>query len=200
MPMGQRSIRVFLGACSISAALLVWAQPVRGQAVADPEIRAAFLHNFAKFIEWPPAPATEKGQTPLRVCSTDPRVADALESLLAGKAINGRPLLGARTAPTSEARSCAIVHGGNLNDRESEALLEVLNGLPIFTVGDSVRFTGLGAAAYFYLDGGRMRFAINPEAVKRCGLRVDPGMLQMARILKSVSGANPAPASGRAPS
>jgi hypothetical protein len=151
--------------------------------VSDPALRAAYLFNFAKFIEWPP-PAGE-ATAPLRVCSTDARVAEALFAILAGKVINGRAVTGALVSPEDGVLACAIVHGGDLNDRQSKVLLTTLGKQPTFTIGDSDRFTGLGGAAHFYLERGRLRFAINLDVVRRTGLRIDPGLLQMAQIIRN---------------
>jgi len=107
------------------------------------------------------------------------------------KSINGRAVTGALVHPDADARGCAIVHGGALNDRQSKGLLTVLDGHATFTIGDSDRFTAHGGAAHFYLEQGRLRFAINLEAVRRTGLRIDPGLLQMAQIIRPPAGVVP---------
>lgn len=157
-------------------------EPLGSQTVSDPALRAAYLFNFAKFIEWP---ASAGGApVPLRVCSTDARVAEELMALVAGKVINGRSVAGAHVSVEAGARACAIVHAGGLNERQSKALLTTLDNHPIFTIGDSDRFTALGGAAHFYLERGRLRFAINLDIVRRTGLRIDPGLLTMAQIIR----------------
>jgi hypothetical protein len=186
LPARRRVRRLTILPIRAVAVLVVWPGPVGAQVVSDPALRAAYLFNFAKFIEWPEA--TADVTTPLRVCSTDARVAEALIALVAGKTINGRAVTGARVSPVDGLRGCAIVHAGNLNDRDSKTVLATLAGQPTFAIGDSDRFTAIGGAAHFYLERGRLRFAINLDVVRRVGLRIDPGLLQMAQIIKTPAG------------
>jgi hypothetical protein len=168
---------------------VVSAVEIPNQVVADPVLRAAYLFNFAKFIEWPinvSPPAS-----PIRICSTDARVADELITLLSGKSISGRTVIGALVSPDASARVCAIVHGGDLSDRGSRSLVTALQGQPVFAIGDSSHFTDIGGAAHFYLERGSLRFAINLDVVRSAGLRIDPGLLQMARIIRSPKVAAP---------
>lgn len=59
-------------------------------------MKAAFLYNFARFVEWP-RDAFQSDQTPIILClfGYDP-FGSALDELVRGKTINGRELLAQR--------------------------------------------------------------------------------------------------------
>ena len=63
-----------IGRAAIAGLLLI-RSPVSAQDVTEPALKAAFIYNFAKFTEWPAAPAQE----PFVLCVLgDAAVGDAL--------------------------------------------------------------------------------------------------------------------------
>jgi hypothetical protein len=141
----------------------------------DYRVKAAFLYNFVKFVEWP-APATS---APLVICVAGRRVFDTLlEDLVRGEVVNGRPVT-ARTILEPDA-ACDVVfvpEGAAFG-----AYLRAARGRPVLTVGETDEFTAQGGIVRFYLDGRNVRFEINPVAADQAGLRISSRLLQLARI------------------
>ena len=68
-----------------------------GAALAPPteyEVKAAYLYNFAKFIEWPPA--TAHGEFVIGVLGQDP-FGETLDRVLRGKALGDRKIVNRAT-------------------------------------------------------------------------------------------------------
>jgi hypothetical protein len=70
-------------------------------------------------------------------------------------------------------------------DRERAAsILYELQGASVLTVSNGPEFVRLGGIVGLFVDEGRMRFVINPDAAQRAGLRLSSRLLQLAQILK----------------
>jgi YfiR/HmsC-like len=162
--------------------MLASSAALSSQAVTQPALKAAFLFKFAKFVEWPADPA---GSSPLTLCVLDDAsVEDALVQLVNGGLPAGRVvtlLKGARNRPL---RGCHMVYVGDSEPARVAATIEELKGAPVLTVGDGESFAEVGGTIGLFVEDGRMRFAINPSAAHRAGLRLSSQLLKLAKIVK----------------
>ena len=56
--------------------------------------------------------------------------------------------------------------------------------LPVLTVSDGKGFAQAGGIIELYVEGGRMRFAINVDATARSGLRLSSRLLGLAKVIR----------------
>ncbi len=158
------------------AAGVCWA----GQSITQPSLRAAFLYNFAKFTEWGDDSALSG---PLTICVLDDSAVEgALNDLVGGSTINGRAVQISRGA---RLRTCNLVYLGIADRERIASILDELQGATVLTVSNGYEFVRLGGIVGLFVDEGRMRFAINPEAAQRAGLRLSSRLLQLAKILNA---------------
>jgi hypothetical protein len=148
------------------------------------QIKAAFLYNFAKFIEWPTSTFRDPKQ-PMGICvfGRDP-FGHALEEALYGKSIGSRSVFLGRTQQIPELARCQVVF---VSAAESSHVMEIVNGLrghSALLVGESEGFASSGGAIQFVLDQNRVRFAINPDAANRAGLKISSKLLALATIVR----------------
>ena len=174
--------RALIAACFLALALSAAAQSARAP---EYEVKAAFLYNFAKFVEWP-ANAFAHSSAPLHICvlGRDP-FGDSLSSMVQGKSISGRPLVSKQVQALAETRSCHILF---ISGSDPDALGEVLkftHGLPVLTVGESDDFLELGGTINFVLEQDRVRFEINLRAAENHRLKLSSKLLAVARVVKS---------------
>jgi hypothetical protein len=166
---------------------VVQGQPANSPAgvTRSPEyaVKAAFIYNFAKFVEWPPGALPSGGST-FNVCvlGQDP-FGEVLDSTVAGKAIGGRMLAVERVASPSDAASCSIVFIGASEAANLARVLGRLQGTPVLTVGDLDRFADRGGMIGLFVENSRVRFAINTNAAERAHLRISSALLNLARIV-----------------
>jgi hypothetical protein len=147
------------------------------------EIKAAFLYNFAKFVEWPPSAFSDPKQ-PMGVCvfGRDP-FGRALEDALYGKSIGNHPVVLGRARQVPDLAGCQVIF---VSGAESPRLVEIVGGLRghnALLVGESEGFASAGGAIQFVLDQNRVRFAINPDAANRAGLKISSKLLALATIV-----------------
>jgi hypothetical protein len=165
--------RVLLAAALLAAGRM----PAAAQDVtAEYRVKAAYLYNFVQYVEWP---ATESS-APLTICVAGRNPFGAiLENLVRGEVVSGRRLE-ARVILEPD-RSCAVVFVPE--GAATTAYLRGARGQPMLTIGESAGFIGLGGIARFYIDGGKVRFEINPAAAEAQGLRISSRLLRLARIV-----------------
>jgi hypothetical protein len=148
------------------------------------QIKAAFLYKFAKFIEWPASTFRDPKQ-PMGICvfGRDP-FGHALEEALWGKSIGSRSVFLGRAQQIPELAGCQVVF---VSAEESSRVMEIVRGLrghSALLVGESEGFASSGGAIQFVLDQNRVRFAINPDAANRAGLKISSKLLALATIVR----------------
>ena len=184
-PPGRGRRRRVLATGLALAVALLGAVRVRADAsVPEYELKAAFLYNFAKFVEWPEESLA--GDTALAVCVLgDDPFGGTLERTLAGKTVRDHALVLRRFAKPADVRGCHVLFV-NVDPRELTTTLRALEGRGALTVGDADGFAERGGMIGFVTDEQRLRFEVNLDAIERAKLRVSSQMLKLAtRVLKS---------------
>lgn len=164
---------------------LAYPTPIRAQVSASVEyqVKAAFLLNFAKFIEWP-ADAFESEKTPITVCvfGYDP-FGNALDELIKGKSINNRELLARRVSHLPDLKTCELLFVSEKEEKRLPEILIGLKGTSTLVVGEGEDFAERGGGVQFILEANRLRFAVNLDAIQRAHLTVSSKLLALAKIV-----------------
>lgn len=149
------------------------------------ELKAVFLLNFARFVEWP-ASAFERAQSPIviGVLGDDP-FGRVLDGVVEGEMAMNRPLTVQRFAHAEGVVACHILFVSLSDDRRYEQLLASLRGRPILTVGDSEGFATRGGMIRFVTERNRIRLRVNVEAAKAAGLTLSSRLLRAAEIVRT---------------
>jgi len=167
---------------ALVAMLVLVRVEMTAQAVTQPTLRAAFLYNFAKFTEWP-IDSLPAGSLTLCVLD-DSAVEAALGELVGNSTINGRAVTISRNAAGARLRACQLLYVGESTTGRAAAILDELLGAPVLTVSNGAGFVRLGGIVGLFVEEGRMRFAVNPDAAQRAGVRLSSKLLQLAKIFR----------------
>jgi hypothetical protein len=152
-----------------------------GDAASDVAVKAALLFNFAKFAEWPQLAAGAA----IDVCVTgDDAVAAALVDIVHGQKLNGHTLEVTRPRDSTTWKTCEVLFVAAADAKKAGAGIEAIRTLPVLTVSDGRGFADAGGIIETYLENGRMRFAINVDAMERSGLRLSSRLLGLARVIR----------------
>jgi hypothetical protein len=175
----------FLSAAIIAAATA--AAGVRSLSAQVPEtvedeVKAAYVFNFTKFVEWPSSAFT--GTTdPINICvAGDAGVIRAMERTIGGEHVEGRPLRAVSQLP-EDPSACHVLFLGRGADRAAR-LLAATGKAPVLTIGDSTRFLQLGGMIAFVVENRRVRFDINMRPAARVGLKLSSKLLRVARNVR----------------
>ena len=172
------------------AALLLAAQfPMAIRAVyaaqspTEYQVKAAYLFNLLKFVEWPDNPAADPhGKWVIGIVGNTP-IGDELPRLVEGKNILGRELEVKKFQAADNPRDCNILFVSELEQKRLPSILAALRGSSVLTVGDMDHFIDEGGMVQFVVEDARVRIAIDVGATNRAGLQVSSKLLSLARVV-----------------
>jgi len=145
------------------------------------QIKAGFLYNFVKFVEWPSeAFAGADSAIVVGVLGEDP-FGDAL-SALEGKTALGRRVEVRRYTRAEDAVAAHVLFISASELRTLPSVLKALASSNILTVGDFEGFTEAGGVIRFYSKKNKMRVEINTAAAERAALKISSKLLNIADI------------------
>ncbi|MBT2189072.1 YfiR family protein [Sphingobium nicotianae] len=166
---------------SFVAGLLVLPSPAFSAAPAgEYQVKAAFLYNFARFVDWP-AQSHRPGVLALCIVGTDPFGGDI--DVVAGKPV-GSDKLSVRRVDADDVADCQIIYIAGSDTATLGKVLTGIRGRPILTVGDSRGFAESGAVFNFYPENNKIRFEVNIDAARRTGLSISSQLLRLGRITR----------------
>jgi hypothetical protein len=168
--------------------LLAWAMGAAAQSSGEYQVKAAYLYNFAKFIEWP-AESFPSSDAPFAICvlGQDP-FGRVLDDIVQGERIHGRPLIVRRLRGWDDAELCQILFVSASVQEDFEQLLGGHTLRRTLTVGDLPGFLTAGGHISFFLEGTSVRFAIHRDNIARTDLQISSKLMRVARIEPDDSG------------
>jgi len=165
----------------LAASLLV--SSAQAQAQSEDQVMAAFLLNFARYVEWP-ANAFASDDAPLRICMlASPEFSDVVSSTVSGKNVGSRTVVVEMTSDLASAKSCHVLFLGRDVETTSAEAVAALGRSSVFTVADREGFADAGGIANFFVEDKKIRFEINPKAAKRADLKISSRLLRLARVV-----------------
>ena len=176
--------QVWLGAAGLSLLWAVAAMPQsgseEGKAFTEYEVKAAFLVNFAKYVEWPEK-AFPEADSPFRIGVLGPNpFGDTLHRLTGDLELNGRKMAVEQSDDIQKLTGCQIVFLSGPDRKSTQSDLEAFKALPVLTVGEQVGFAEQGGTVNFVLVETKVKFEINTKSASSTELKVSPRLLKLA--------------------
>jgi hypothetical protein len=140
----------------------------------EEQMKAAYLFNFTKFIEWPVS-----AKRPIRICFMGaPGVHASLTASVAGKKIGARSIATVVLQAADSWLGCDVIYLDASVD--ANALVQVAPGDAALTVSDADEFTRHGGVIRLFKHENRLRFDINLDNARRAGLKISSNLLKLA--------------------
>jgi hypothetical protein len=137
------------------------------------QVKAAYLLNFTKFIEWP----ADGRNAPFTICIALPDpFGPVLDQVVEGETVNGRKISVRRLDEDEQAPSCHMLYTGRA--------LPVPTDPGVLTVGEGEEFVKKGGIIGFVVENRRVRFDINQRAAHRAGIALSSKLLSVARTVE----------------
>lgn len=167
----------------ILAVLCFLVAVAQAQSASEYQVKAAFLFNFARFVEWP-ANAFLSADSPLQICilGQDPFGRD-FEQMIEDKTVSGHRIEIAHPEGVPQARACQILFISFPDKQQIRDILLGLKGSSVLTVGDAPGFAKMGGVINFVLDENRVRFEINQKAAQSAHLKLSARLLTVAKLV-----------------
>ena len=177
----HRQLRSHFICCALlGLAIVLPAAAVYGQTAEEYEVKAAFLYNFTKFVEWPAKGAAD---FVVGIFGDDP-FGSALENATRGKSVNGRAIRIHSLKDPTEARDCSIVFVTSTDTRKTAQLLEAVVSTPVLTVGETAEFMKMGGMIRLSVEGNHIGVVINNGAAESAGLKISAKLMSLAQLYK----------------
>ena len=180
---GETRLSVVLTICvAVFGASLLLAPKARAQ--SEDQIMAAFLFNFARYVEWPKN-AFDQSNSPVDICVLGAEdFSGVVSRTVSGKRV-GKRLVAVRDIESlNVSDGCHILFLGDGLDVTHAEVVESLHGRSIYSVSDSEGFAAAGGIANFIRAKSRIRFEINRMAAESVGLKISSRLLRLAKVVK----------------
>jgi hypothetical protein len=172
-PTRRRLLALVIAACLCAPAL----------AAATPteyEVKAAFLYNFAKYVQWP---APQRSTLVIGVLGKDP-FGPLLDEVMEGQSVQRRSVVIRRFARIEDVSGADILFVCSSERGNLPAIFAALQRRPVLTVADMDQFPELGGMINLTTEEKHVRFEMNPDAIRRAGLKAGSQLYRLARIVK----------------
>jgi hypothetical protein len=147
--------------------------------LSENQVKAAYLYNFAKFVEWP-ASAFAGAGSPLVIGFIGKGLYGEAHEALTGKIAKGRKVQIRQLTKVEEVSGCQILF---IAASEKPRLKEILRALPdsgVLTVSDIKHFCSVGGMIGLVVRGEKVQFEVNVGKAERAGLKLSSQMLKLA--------------------
>lgn len=147
------------------------------------EVKAAFLVNFFKFVEWPSRARDGSAGYMLCIYGSDPfgQYAKALD----GSKVRGKVLEVKKVSSTRSLKGCNMLFVSSSERRRINSVLDSVRGADLLTVGDTDGYAQSGIMVNFFIEENKVRFEINMNAIKRAKINVSSQLLKLGRIVEN---------------
>jgi hypothetical protein len=192
MQHGSRSWATRRGGACLALAVVLTAVPLAAQTMAGsqsppeepPEyaVKAAFLLNFARFVEWP-REAFSGPDSSLTICILgDDPFGQTLDRIVEGEQVQNLAVAVRRVRDIPRSGSCQVIYLSDAAVRDRELMGGIRPG--VLTVSSSESSLENGGMIEFAIEDRRVRFDINERAASAAGLRLSSQLLRVARSVR----------------
>lgn len=153
----------------------LWAAPDTALLSKENKLKAAYLLNFTKYIEWPMTEPTSR-PSPIRICLQDGAPFEAFLRDLTANRVVGVSKQRIEVLSVSHAQRCDLTY---LHSTLTQPNPKVASSV---TVLDSALVIYERPTITFYIDNRRLRFEINIQRTKELQVSVSSELLKLARV------------------
>ena len=156
--------------------------------LSEYQVKALFLFNFAKYVDWPTNAFIDGHAAIVIGLVGQDNFGDVFTEMIAGKSVNGRPVVVRRVGSEPEYKGCQILF---VSASEKTHLPEILNAVQdsaIVTVGETEQFLAQGGIINFTKKANRVHLEINLDTARRVNLKLSSKLLSVADVVLGKSG------------
>jgi hypothetical protein len=150
----------------------------------DYQVKAAYLINFARFVDWPDKLGML--QDPFTICIFGPDpFGRTLDTMLAGEKVAGRSVVAKRISTPQDSFDCRILFVSSAETGSINRVVDAANKQGVLTVSDMQHFANRGGMIQFVTDDKRVRFEVNLTAAQHAGLTLSSELLKVATLVRT---------------
>jgi hypothetical protein len=167
----------------------IWSQMITpsysfGVIPIEYKVKAAFIYKFINFIEWPDHAWERSEDTIVIGVFGENPIFEALNAN-SQKKIKGRQIKIEHIKNLQDLKNSHIVFIGKAGTLDLKSILDHLKKGNVLTISDTKEFAQMGGMINFYLEKGKTRFEMNPEAANEAELKISSHILRLAKIVRT---------------
>ena len=147
------------------------------------QIKAAFVYNFLKFIDWPSDALLETSDTVTICVLGHDAAAEAFETIR-DKVVSGRRLVVQQIQAVRGLEACHVLFITSSEERRLPQVMQNLQRSSVLTVGEMESFIPSGGIINFVIENNKVRFQINSTGATRARLKLSSHLLRLATVVK----------------
>ena len=181
----MRNLVLRLAMC---ATMLAVATSVRAQGIGSSEsseylIKAGYVYNFAKLVEWP-ASAARRGQPMVIGVLVNDAFATVLERVVGGKKIDDRSILVKRLKSQNYREcGCQMLFVAASEIARADEVIQFQNTASVLTISEAPEFARRGGVIALTLEDSKVRFMVNVDAAQQASLNISSRLLTLASVV-----------------
>lgn len=168
----------------LSAFLIAVGSGLAADASKELQVKCSYLHNLAKFVEWPPETFLSEGSPLIIGVYGSDLIRQELEAQVKGRRVGKRPFQVRRIETCEDVAGVHVLYLSEAPDPIGCQLIAAAATGARLTVGDTDQFGRSGGIIRFILEEDKVRFEINQAMAERARLKLSPQLLKLARVVK----------------
>jgi len=188
--MWHRLATVARMACMVASvvATVAWGSTVNAADADTPmdyQVKAAFLVNFPKFVDWKPGTFADTN-SPITVgIYGDDNIAGEFERMIeGGRAVEGRPIVLERITSEQQITNCQVLFIARSERHRTRAVIEKTKGSSVLTVGETEDFLEEGGIINMVPRDRKIRLQVNLGTARDSHLNISARLLKVADVVK----------------
>ena len=150
------------------------------KALPEYQVKALFLVNFAKYVEWPPGAFATNSPAFIIGITGQSEIGEHLQKAVEGKKACGHPIVVRAIEKEQDLVKCHILFISATEKKHIAKIFSSVNSAPVLTVGETDQFTQRGGIIGFIKKEGKVRLEIDLNAAREAGLEISSRLLSVA--------------------
>lgn len=147
----------------------------------DDNIKAAFIYNFTKYVEWPGIEEIDNFEITIWGHSN---LTVPLRNLAGMRKAAGKTIAVRNITELDELEDCQILVIASGEDLDQEKIFSKIEGKNTLLVGDTEGFARKGITVNFVKVGTKLKFELNAESLNKSGLKMSSHLMKLAIIVE----------------
>jgi hypothetical protein len=154
----------------------------QSQVASEYQVKAVFLYNFSRFIDWPSTSFTSSSSPFVIGIIGDDPFGPYLEEAVAGENIDNHPIIIQHYSDVRDIGECHILYINYHDPERVKRTISALSNKSTLTVNEVPNFVRWGGIVQFFTEKNKIRLQINTEAAKSAQLKISSKLLSVAQI------------------
>jgi hypothetical protein len=153
------------------------AEPV----LTEYEVKAAYVFNFAKFVDWPSTAFSAKNSPIIIGIIGNDEFGTLLGNIVKAKTIQEHTIAVRQLKWPSDLSACHIVFIGASEQKQVKQITDSLQDRPVLTITEAEEGVQSKGIMNLLVEGGKVQFEIDVASAEKAHLQISSKLLRLAR-------------------